>query len=232
MKKGVIAAVISDPRCCRSVWRACRSPSAISPTVSRRRSIASGIVTVGAVEVGLLDRRMTMHDMRSRQINGLSAVRWQVSGLSWPLAEILKGHTPLFGFRLGDPLQAEKLEVDGLQVDNAMGQSWRFGAIVAEGVDLQRFDAAIPPGPFQPAILGARVVQALSLRHMEERDAIYTEPFTQNTVGFKSLSADKVEHGRLGTFALASFEATGKAAAEPSFSLGSLKGEGLDLARS
>jgi hypothetical protein len=188
-----------------------------------------GIYSVGAVDVGLLDRRISMRDMRSRELNGLSAARWQVTGLSWPLAEILKGHTPLQGYRLGDPLTAERLEVDDLRLDNALGQSWRFGSIVAEGVDLEAFDPMIPPGPFQPVILGARVVQALSLRHMEERDASYLDPATHDTIGFKSLTADALEHGRIGSVALSGFEAAGKAATEPSFGMASLKGDGLDL---
>jgi hypothetical protein len=190
-----------------------------------------GTFSVGAVEVSLFDRGVTMHDIKPKAGVGLSAARWQASGLSWPLEEILKGHTPLFGIRLGDPLIAEKVEADGVSVSTGIGQSWRFGKIVGEGLDLQRFDGDIPPGPTQQTVLLARLFAAMSIRHLEERDVVYTDPFTRNTVGFLSFDIGQFDHGRIGTFALASLEATPRAGSEPAFRMGSLKGEGLDLRR-
>lgn len=190
-----------------------------------------GAFSVGAVEVSLLDRGVTMHDVKPNAGVGLSAARWHVSGLSWPLDEILKGHTPLFGVRLGDPLIAEKVEADSVSVSTGIGQNWRFGKIVGEGLDLQRFDGDIPPGPTQQTVLLARLFGAMSIRHLEERDVVYTDPFTKNTVGFLSFDIGRFDHGRIGTFALTSLEATPRAGAEPAFRMGSLKGEGLDLRR-
>lgn len=188
-----------------------------------------GVVSVSSVEVGLLERRVTVRELRPKLGNGMSAVRWEASGLSWPLEEILKGHTPLVVFRVGDPLRAQRVEADDLKISNANGQTWRFGSVVVEGIDLQRFDADVPVGPFQSTILGARLAQALSVRRIEERNAIYVEPVTQNTIGFLSGSATGYDHGKLGSFSFNGIEATAKASVEPSFKLGSLKGEGLDL---
>jgi hypothetical protein len=188
-----------------------------------------GVFSVGTVEVGLLERRITMRDIKPKQGVGMAAARWEASGLSWPLGEILKGHTPLFGIRLGDPLRAGRVEADGVEVGTGIGQNWRFSKIVGEGVDLERFSADIPPGPMQQTLLLARLFEALSIGQLEERDAIYVDPFTKNTIGFLSFNMERFEHGRIGAFTLASFEATSKSAAEPSFRMGALKGEGLDL---
>lgn len=190
-----------------------------------------GGVSVGAVEVGLLDRRLTFRDIRSKQVDGFSAARWEASGLTWPLGELLQGRTPLTGFRLGDAFQAGRVEIDNLRLTakTSGGQSWTLGTVILEGVDLAHFDAQILPGPFQTGALGARFLKALSLRRFEERDVIYTAPFSENTVGFVQLTGENYEGGKLGAFSLVNFEATAKAAAEPSFALGGLKGDGLDL---
>jgi hypothetical protein len=190
-----------------------------------------GAVSVGAVEVGLLDRRLTFHDLRSKQIDGLSATRWEATGLAWPLGELLRGRTPLTGFRLGDPFKAERVEVKDLRLKADGDQTWAFGTVILEGLDLARFDADIPPGPFQAGAISARLMKALTLRRFEERDAIYTAPFSANTVGFVQLTGENYDRGRLGSFALAHLEATSKAASEPSFALGGVKASGLDLSR-
>lgn len=189
----------------------------------------AGTVTVGSVEIGILDRRITLNAIRPVQATGLSAARWQASGITWPLGELLHGRTPLADFRLGAPLQAARVEVDKLSVTTPEGQSWSFGSVVLDGFDLARFDANVPPGPARIGVLGARLVGALSVRHFEERDVIYTLPRTGDTAGFRLLSGDGLDHGSLAAFSLASFEATAKAAVEPSFKLGELKGEKLDM---
>ena len=190
-----------------------------------------GVLSVGSIEVGLLDRRITFHDLRSKQVSGMTATRWEVSGLAWPLDELLKGRTPLSGLSLGDPLRAQKIEVDDLRVTAMDGQSWRFNKVLMEGVDLERFDADVAPGALQPAVLGARLIRALSVRHIEERDVVYTIPLTQNTVGFLSLVGNNLDRGKLGSFELSALEASGKTAAEPSLRVASFKGEGVDVRR-
>ncbi len=191
-----------------------------------------GAVTVRSVEVGLLDRRITLHDVGPvLEHGGLSAERWQISGIAWPLDELLHGRTPLTGLRLGDPLQADRVEVDKLHVAMPGGQSWSFGSVILDGVALDRFDANVPPGPGQFAVLSARIVGALRLRHFEEHNVIYTLPGTSDTAGFQLLAGDGFDRGKMATVALTNFEATAKAAVEPSFSMSALKAENLDLHR-
>jgi hypothetical protein len=186
-------------------------------------------LSVGSVEVGLLDRQVTFHDLQSKL--GVSIKDWKASGLSWPLGEILHGRTPLTGYRLGDPLKADRIEASDVKTTAANGITWSFGSVVLEGVDLERFDADIPPGPFQTGALTARVLKSLSLRRFEERNVIYSMPFTGDTVGFQSLAGGNVDHGKIGTVTLAGMEATPKAGVEPAFVMGTLKSEGLDLRR-
>lgn len=190
-----------------------------------------GAVSVGAVEVGILDRRLTLHDIRSRQIDGLSAERWEATGLAWPVGELLQGRSPLTGFRLGDPFRANRVEVMNLHIKASGDQGWTFGTVILEGLDLARFDADIPPGPFQAGAIGARLLKALSLSRFEERDVIYTAPFSANTVGFLQITGENYDRGKLGGFTLAHLEATPKAAAEPSFALGNVKAAGIDMDR-
>jgi hypothetical protein len=188
-----------------------------------------GALSVSSIEVGLLDRRIVMHDLRWRQMSALTATRWEASGLAWPLDELLRGRTPLSGYRLGDPLRAKKMEAEGLRVTTVDGSSWSFGKVLLEGVDIDRFDADVAPGAMQMSAIRARLIRAISVRRFEERDAAYTMPRTADTVGFVSLTGTDIDHGRIGTFDLVALEAAGKTAAEPSFRLQSVKGEGLDL---
>jgi hypothetical protein len=190
-----------------------------------------GVFTAGTVEVGLFDRRIAMRDLKERQGSGISASRWEASGLAWPLGELLAGRTPISGWRLGDPLHAERVEADGLLVALPYGEKWSFGKVVLDGVDIDRFDAGVAPGPSQLSIVAARLVQAASVRGFEERDVIHTMARGGNTIGFASLTGSRLEHGLFGTFDLAAFEATGKTAAESSFRLQSVKGDGFDLRR-
>ncbi len=165
------------------------------------------------------------------QLNGITAARWEASGLAWPLGELLHGRTPLSGLRLGDPIRAQRVEADDLHVTTLDGQAWTFGKVLFEGLDLERFDADLAPTALQVSVLGARLLRAASVHRFEERDVIHTIAFTGNTVGFKSLTVNDLDHGQVGSFDLAALEATGKASTEPSFRMASLKGEGLDLRR-
>ena len=54
-----------------------------------------GATKVGAVEVGLFDRRITLQGIKSAGEAELSVGRWEASGLAWPLGELLRGRTPL-----------------------------------------------------------------------------------------------------------------------------------------
>ena len=58
-----------------------------------KAGIEAGGSTVEAVEVGLLARRVTLHKLHVRQVGDVSIGRWEASGLSWPLGELLRGRT-------------------------------------------------------------------------------------------------------------------------------------------
>ncbi|MEA2848881.1 MAG: hypothetical protein QOG78_4162, partial [Rhodospirillaceae bacterium] len=48
---------------------------------------SDGATKVGAVEVGLLDRRIVFNDLRVKRFGEITIGRWEASGLSWPLGE-------------------------------------------------------------------------------------------------------------------------------------------------
>ena len=117
--------------------------------------------------------------------------------------------------------------IDRPEARNALNAAVRSGLFEA----IERFDADVAPGALQPAVLGARLIRALSVRHFEERDVVYTIPLTQNTVGFVSLVGSNLDRGKVGSFELAALEASGKTAAEPALRVASFKGEGFDARR-
>jgi hypothetical protein len=102
-----------------------------------------GTAKVDEVSVSLLARRITLLNLKSKSaVEELSVGRWQASGLAWPLSELLAGRTPLAGFRWGDPLRAERIELENVQMaDKATGGRWSIDALLIEGVDLARYDA-------------------------------------------------------------------------------------------
>jgi len=59
-----------------------------------------GKTTVGAVDVGLFDRRILLIDLRSRQFGEITVGRWQATGVAWPLGELIRGHTPISGLQI------------------------------------------------------------------------------------------------------------------------------------
>ena len=105
---------------------------------SRRRWSATAQAKVGAVEVGLFDRRIALIDMQvDQRRRRLTVGRWEASGLAWPLGELMAGRTPLAGFRWGDPLQAGQYRAQGRAAGRQGDrQRWRSGSLVVEGFDL------------------------------------------------------------------------------------------------
>ncbi|HYR66613.1 MAG TPA: hypothetical protein VEP47_10795, partial [Reyranella sp.] len=91
-----------------------------------------GTAKVGKVEVGLFERRITLVDLKSASSGAeLALGRWQASGLAWPLSELLSGRTLLGGFRWGDPLQADRIELKDVHiVDRAANSSWAMESLV------------------------------------------------------------------------------------------------------
>lgn len=192
---------------------------------------ADGTTQVAAVEVGLLDRSVRLTDLRSRRVGEVSFQRWQASGLAWPFDQLVRGRTPISGWRLGDPLQADRVELENLSIADDNGARWRVGSLILEGFDLAPYDGAIGPGPNRVAALGARVLQAVSLRRLQERDVAYTAAYGNQTVRIGEFVLESVDKGKVGSFTLTDFTVTEDRAAAPLFRLADLRAKAIDFGR-
>lgn len=189
-----------------------------------------GKTKVGEVEIGLFDRRITLRDLTSQGTAELTVGRWEATGLAWPLSELLAGRTPLSGFNWGDPLQANRLELQGLRlVDPAVGNGWSMDRLVIDDLDLVRFDAAYE-GPYRLQTLIARALGALKFRRLEERNVILTLG-TADTIGMARVVVEGYEHGRIGSMAVGNLEATAKKGDAPLYSIADITSAGIDLSR-
>ena len=191
-----------------------------------------GATTVERVEVGLFDRSVTLVDLKSGQVAGLSVGRWQASGLGWPLAELMQGRTPLTGFRWGDPLQADHVELHDVRVgDREANGAWSVDSLVLEGLDLARFDAG-DVGLHGPLVLAARAMSALSVRRLEQHGAVFAMPGSGDTFGVAAIVIERYEGGRLATAAANGIEATAREGRAPLFRVADIEIRGLDFRRS
>lgn len=190
-----------------------------------------GSLKVGTVEVGLFDRRITLLELKSTNGPELSVGRGEASGLAWPLGELIRGRTPLAGFRWGDPLHADRLELhDVRMVDSAAASSWSVGSLVLEGIDLMRFDARYA-GDYAFQVLLARTLGALSIHRLEERNVVFSLPGTNDTFGAASAVVERYERGRIAAMTVSSFEATLKDGQAPLFKIADFKSAGVDMTR-
>lgn len=190
-----------------------------------------GTTKVGSVEVGLFDRRITLHDLKSTGGVDLGIGRWQASGLAWPLGDLVRGRTPLGGFRWGDPLQADRVDFQQARyVDQATGSSWSAESLAVEGFDLARFDATYD-GPYRFQVLLARTLEALTVRRMEERNLVFSVPGSGDTIGVASVVIEGYERGRIRSVTAGAIEATAKDGQAPLYRIADLKVAGLDLGR-
>jgi hypothetical protein len=188
-----------------------------------------GKTTVGTVEVGLFDRRILLTDLRSRQFGEITIGRWQASGLAWPFGELIRGHTPASGLQLGDPLQAERLELDDLHAVEERA-NWSVGSLVIEGFDLERYDPP-PAGSSNPLIhLAARIAKALSMAHLEQKGTSFTD-VKGDTVAVSALSIGRFDKGMVGSIGVAGVEITSKTARTPVIQVADIKLTNLDLRR-
>ena len=197
------------------------------------RQIKAGIQlggsTVETVEVGFLSRRVTLGNLHVRQVGDVSIGRWEASGLSWPLGELLRGRSPLLGLRLGDPLQARHLELADLRIVDD-GATWTIGSLIVDGFDLARYDTT-GVGPLQFGPLAARIARALSVAKFEQKQTVYSAVGQGDRTAVADFTVENFDHGRIGVIALAGLETTPKAASAPVLRMSELKVAGLDLTR-
>jgi len=193
----------------------------------------SGEVKVGAVEVGLLGRRVVLSDLTIAGGPGadfeLIVAHLDVQGLAWPLAELLHGRTPFFGFRWGDPLRAGRIEARGVRlVDRAVMTEWRAGSIVAEDVDLARFDGDVGGGD-RGVELPARALAALTVRHLEQRDVSLASTVDGQTLSLGSVVAERFDRGLIANFSVGDFKVGAKGSPTASLEAHEISAVGLDL---
>lgn len=174
----------------------------------------SGEVKVGTVEVGLLGRRVVLSDLAIAGGPGadfeLTAAYLDVQGLSWPLAELLHGRTPFSGFRWGDPLQAGHLEARDVRlVDRAAMTEWRAASIVADDIDLARFDGDVVGGD-RGIELPARALAALIVRRLEQRDVSFASTVDGQALSLGSVVVERFNRGLVGNFAVGDFKVGAK----------------------
>lgn len=203
-------------------------------TASRIKSEieGSGTAHVGVVEVGLFNRRIALVDFKSSDGDAEFAVgRWEASGIAWPIGELLRGRAPLAGFRWGDPLRAERVELKDVAVtDNEDGGRWAAQSLVVEGFDLARFEASYD-GAFPVEVRTARALAALTLRRAEVHRFQMTLPELGDTFGAADVILDRYEQGRIAGLVMNGAEITAKDEKAPSFKFAEIKTGGLDARR-
>jgi len=187
-----------------------------------------GLVTVEEVSVGLFERRIRLANVRSRAADGYSAAMWSASGLAWPLTEIVRGRMPLEGLRIGDPIKAERIEARDFSLSDVSGNSWKFGHVSIEGIELARYDSEVGPGRHGLTVIGARALAALSVRKLEERDVSFTVAGSPGGFSAASLTLENLERGRIGALAVSDFRAIGPNSNVPVFSISDIRIAGLD----
>lgn len=190
-----------------------------------------GATQVESVEIGLFDRSIVFNNIRSTRVGKMSAQRFSLSGLWWPLSELVAGRTPLSGWRPGDPLQVGRVVVVDLRFEDPLSQSWRIESAVLEGLDLARFEAAIDPGPSSATILGARLLKAMTLKRLQETNVSYTRPGVAQPIAISDLAIENIAAGKFAGFNISGIEAAGAKPDEPLFRLDRVKIAGLDLGR-
>jgi hypothetical protein len=191
-----------------------------------------GITKVGRIEVSLLDRRITVLDMKASGNGAKNAIgRWQASGLAWPLGELLQGRTPLAGLRWGDPLRADRIELKDLDItDDADGSRWTFQSLVIDGFDLARFDGSYN-GRFPWQVRVARALGALAMRRLEVNNLVVALPRTGDTFGVATTVLEGYDRGRIASLTMKSLEATAKGEPAALYKIDEAKGNGMDWSR-
>ena len=114
--------------------------------------------------------------------------------------------------------------------DKATGGRWSMDALLIEGFDLARYDAAYD-GMFRFAVLTARAMGALTVRRLEQRNTRVTLPGTGETVGLASVVLEGYERGRIATLAMAGMDVAAGEGQPAQFSIAETKATKIDLGR-
>ncbi len=198
----------------------------------KREIESDGITTVETVKVGLFDRSITLEGTRVKGPSPISFQLASISGLAWPLAELVKGHTPFDGWKPGDPVHARRFELRDVKYSEPTGRAWSLASIVASDVELGRYDVEIGPTPYRDLVLAARFMRAVAFQRVELKDFRFQENAVLGngfTVGAMTMS--DTQGGKFGALEIAGFEVPGGKAGEALFRVDQLKMANLDLVR-
>jgi hypothetical protein len=187
-----------------------------------------GQATVGSVEVGLFDRKISVKDMHVKRAGDITIGQWEASGLSWPMSELIAGRTPFSGLQLGDPFQAGHIELHDLKIVDKNVQ-WTIASAVADDFRLDRYQPVLGEG--QLTALSMRIMKAMSVGRLEQKQSVFTDPATGNTVAIASMTIGGYDKGKVGSFEVKDLDASPKGANAPAFSMADMKLAGLDLHR-
>jgi hypothetical protein len=187
-----------------------------------------GVVSLGSVEVGLLDRRIAFNALRTQRGDQITVGHWEASGLAWPLAELARGRTPFSGVNLGDPLQARHVEIRDLRIVDEQG-SWTVASLAIDDFRLERYEPL--PVRSQVGHLAARIAAALSVGRLEQKNAAFTEASSNNKASVASLVVERFDKGLVGALTMSGFEFTAKPPRDPVFRMADFKIADLDLRR-
>lgn len=154
-------------------------------------------IKVTEISIDLLKRRITLIEAavwaHLDEEPVMAAERVEVRGVGWPLAELLAGRTPFSGWKLGDPVNAERIEALNLMVNEGQGVKWNAESAVIEGVELSRYRAD------QPA-LGAHFLSALKVRRIDAHNVTFESDTGEGMRVFTtSVAVDNVNRGRIAT---------------------------------
>jgi hypothetical protein len=105
-----------------------------------------------------------------------------------------------------------------------------MGSLVMEGFDLARYDAKYQ-GAYKFQILVARALGALTVRHLDERNVLFSLPDSNDTFGAASAVVDRYERGRIASLTVSSLEATAKDDPAPLYKITDIKSAGIDMTR-
>lgn len=231
MKKSVIALI--------AVLLLAGAAVVAAPVIERHAAAAikteierAGTAKVDAVSVGLLSRRVTLTNLKSNTAEAeLSIGRWDVSGLAWPISELLAGRTPLAGFNWGDPLSADRVELENVaMVDLAGGGRWAMDAALIEGLDLARYDATYD-GMFRAAVLTTRAMGALDVRRLELRNARVTLPPGGEVLTMRSVVLESYARGLIATLAIGGMDVAAADGQPAEISISETKATRIDFGR-
>ena len=140
----------------------------------------------------------------------------------------MQGRLPLEGLKVGDPIKAARIEARDFGLSDVSGNSWKFGHVSIEDIELARYDSDAGPGRYGLTVIGARALAALSVRKLEERDVTFTVAGSTDGFAAASLSLENLERGRIGALSVADFRVTSPRSREPVFSVADTRFAGLD----